>query len=86
MKKYVLTMFVIALFAIGFAASGDNDVKVVNGTEYHRVRAKCHNCGADSGQDYWESEKGSTIMDPTLDENFRRGRYYCNYCLSLFYQ
>ena len=74
-------MAVMAIFAIGFAASGDDEeVKYVNGKEYHKVKAKCYNCGAENPyHDYWEDEKGYYMGAP--EGNMIRGRYYCNSCL-----
>lgn len=84
MKKLFYTMAVIAIFAIGFAASGDDDEVRYDsaGREYHKVRAKCHNCGRENpNHDYWQTDDKSCSMG-TPQGNMKYGRYYCNECLS----
>jgi len=83
MKKYFLSMLVMAVFAIGFAASGDSEEVRYDdaGRKYHKVRAKCHNCGKENPyHDYWEDDKGNKMGYP--NGNLIRGYYYCNDCLS----
>ena len=83
MKKLLLSTCVVALFAMGFAASGDSDEVRYDdaGRKYHKVRAKCYNCGKENPyHDYWEDDKGN-IMDAP-NGSIVRGRYYCNECIA----
>lgn len=83
MKKYVLSMMVIIIFAIGFAASGDSDeVRYENGRKYYKKIPKCYNCGTENPYHYyWEDDYGNQIFQPTGSSNWIRGRYFCNECL-----
>jgi len=84
MKKYVLSMMVIIIFAIGFAASGDSDeVRYENGREYYKKIPKCYNCGTENPYHYyWEDSHGNIIFGPGGEGgNWIRGRYFCNECI-----
>lgn len=77
MKKYFYTMAVIAIFAIGFAASGEDEdeVRYSFGRKYHKVHLKCVNCGGETY--YWEADDGSGSISKPSDGHFRNGNYYC---------
>ena len=84
MKKTILSMAVVTLFAIGFAASSEKEEVRYDdaGRKYHKVRAKCYNCGTENPyHDYWEDDNGNKMGFP-LGNILRNGHYYCNYCLS----
>ena len=77
-------MAVMAIFAIGFAASGDSDeVRHENGRDYYKKIPKCHNCGKENPDHYyWEDNHGNKIFrNETASSNWIRGRYYCNDCI-----
>lgn len=88
MKKYFYTMAVIAVFAIGFAASGDSEgdseeVYYSNGKEFHKKHYTCSNCG-DSPEYAWRwvSTDGNSRIDPyNLSGNFYEGKFYCSKCI-----
>lgn len=83
MKKCFYTMAVIALFAIGFAASDDSgEVYIENGGEkFYRVDLQCQMCGATPEYaHYYDNRHGATIDKPR--ENMWEDRFYCNTCIS----
>lgn len=83
MKKLFYSMAVMAIFAIGFAASGDSDEVIhENGRDYYKKIPKCHNCGKENPYHYyWEDKYGNKIHNGD-NSNWIRGRYYCTDCLS----
>lgn len=87
MKKYFLSMMVMAIFAIGFAASGDDDDEVwvtESGKKYHKKHYTCAQCGDSPEYAYkWVSEDGKTTIDENkLSGNFYAGNFYCSNCIS----
>lgn len=83
MKKSLLSMCVVAFFAMGFAASGDSEeVRYDNaGRKYYKKIPKCTNCGKENPHlAYWEDDKGNKIFEVD-DSNWIRGKYYCSDCL-----
>lgn len=84
MKKYFYSMVVMAIFAIGFAASGDSEDEETYvdewGHKYHKVVLKCTMCGASPRYaSYWEADGGSSINKPS--SNFLDGKFYCSDCI-----
>ena len=78
MKKYFLSMTVIAFFAIGFAASGDDDdeeVMYYDGQKFRKVWLKCEKC--DQRTYYWQSTTSSTTIDKPYDRLYKGEYYYC---------
>lgn len=74
MKKFFYTMAVIAIFAIGFAASGDDEEVRYDrwGEKYYKKTVKCAKC--DITVVYWEAESGNSIDKP---DRWYKGEYYC---------
>lgn len=83
MKKYFYTMAVIAIFAIGFAASGDSDeVMTDDGRVYHKVTYTCEMCGDSPEYAYqWKSKDGWRKDPNGISENFWAGKFYCRTCV-----
>ena len=83
MKKLLLSTCVIALFAMGFAASGENEDEVYYdqfGHKYHKVHLKCVKCGTETW--YWEADDGSGSINKPGREHFSDGDYYCGSTLN----
>lgn len=82
MKKFILTTAVIALFAMGFTASGDSEEVRYDdaGRKYHKVIPKCHDCGKENPYHaYWQDDKGNRMGEPA--GNIIHGIYRCNDCI-----
>ena len=78
MKKYFYSMVVMAIFAIGFAASGDNEEETYVdefGHKYHKKILKCVKCGDTTW--YWEADDGSGSVNKPSSMHFHDGKYYC---------
>lgn len=82
MKRLFLTTAVIALFAMGFTASGEEVRYDDAGREYHKVIPKCVNCGRENpNHAYWETDDKHCRMGEPAG-SFIRGRYFCNDCIN----
>lgn len=77
MKRLFLTTSVIALFAIGFTASGDSEEVRYDdyGVEYHKKTIYCAICG--DPYTYWESKDGGCSIGKPSD-SMAGGKYYCS--------
>ena len=75
MKKVFLTTIVVALFAMGFTASGDSEEVRYDdaGRKYHKVTEKCAKC--DETYSYWEDENGRNFINK--DDRYYKGKWYC---------
>lgn len=79
MKKFLYSFFVIALFAIGFAASSDSEGSDevyydAQGKKYHKRILKCVKCGDTTW--YWEADDGSGSLNRP-SSHIIDGKYYC---------
>ena len=87
-------MMVMAVFAIGFAASGDSEDEEVfydsNGKKFRKVYYTCANCGETPEWAWeWKSTVDSETIDPHshrgvggLKGNFYAGKFYCSKCIT----
>ena len=83
MKKCFYTMAVIALFAIGFAASDDSgEVYIESGGEkFYKVVLTCERCGeTPEWAYYYDNRHGSIIDERGAKSGYWKGKFYCNRC------
>ena len=73
----------MAIFAIGFAASGDSgEVMEKNGTTYYKVVLKCEECGESPEYAYyWDDHHGGRLYERPLHGNYLDGKFYCSECI-----